>query len=200
MTTGTKRLSVRAEGRWLLAVAAIALALMLLLSGCAQDAGPGIATASGNQGATPASANPAPAAVDPADAALAYARCIRANGYPEWPDPDGEGQFMITRGSGGGFNDPRRVAAMEACQDLRPPGSGTAGVGGSPGMPGGGDEETRLAFAQCMRENGVPDFPDPSPSAGGRVIIGSGAGIDGNDPRFQAAMRTCAPVLAGETP
>jgi hypothetical protein len=198
MMTGTRRPSDRAGGRRLLALAAAGLAMMFMLAGCAQDAGPGIATASGNQGAAPASANPAPAAVDPVDAALAYARCIRANGYPDWPDPDGEGQFMITRGSGGGFNDPRRVAAMEACQDLRPAGTGmSAGVGGL-GAQGGADEETRLVFAQCMRENGVPDFPDPSPSAGGRVIIGSGAGIDANDPRFQAAMRTCAPVLAGE--
>jgi hypothetical protein len=137
------------------------------------------------------SANP----VDEMDAALVYARCIRENGFPEWPDPLPDGTFMMRRDQGMSFNDPRRAAAMEACQDLRPAGfSGSAGIGGAAGMSI--DQETFLAFAQCMRDNGVSGFPDPSPSGGG-MIIGPDAGIDPNSPTFQAAVQTCQAALQG---
>jgi hypothetical protein len=47
--------------------------------------------------------------------------------------------------------------ALDACKDLQPP-----------GFTGGGErsssqQEAALQFAQCMRENGVADFPDPAP-------------------------------------
>ena len=35
-------------------------------------------------------------------------------------------------------------------------------------------EEQGLAFAQCMRENGVPDFPDPQVNGDGGMIMGGG--------------------------
>jgi hypothetical protein len=138
----------------------------------------------------PAAEAPTPPA-DPYDQALDYARCIRDNGYPEWPDPNADGQFMIRRDHGMSFDDPRRQAAMEACQALRPPGMG-AGIG-----PGGAmhlDQEALLEFARCMRANGVPQFPDPGTS-GGRVIIGQDSGIDPNDPTFRDALETCRQVL-----
>lgn len=164
-----------------------------------------------SQSAESAAVDTNPAAVDPAvvdeeDAALAYARCIRANGYPQWPDPGPDGQIMITRDMGIDRNDPRFQAAMEACQDLRPAGLGggggaMVGPGGMAGTGGFADEEQALAFARCMRENGVPDFPDPNPGSGGVRIVageGSGGGLNPNDPRFQAAIQTCrAAILEG---
>jgi hypothetical protein len=202
MTTRMRRPSVRAEGRRLLALTTIGLVLVLLLVACGRAEGADIPTASENQGTAPADTNPAPAPVDEFDAALAYARCIRDNGFPEWPAPNAEGQFMMRRDQGMSFNDPRRIAAMEACQDLRPAGigGGTAGLGG-PGAGGFADQEQALAFARCMRENGVADFPDPV-AGGGRIVIqGGGPGqgaLDPNDPTFQAAVQTCrASVLEG---
>jgi hypothetical protein len=58
----------------------------------------------------------------------------------------------------------------------------------------------RLEFAQCMRDNGVKDFPDPArdgplidttriPSAAGRGAL--------SIPGFQAAMEKCRDALAG---
>jgi hypothetical protein len=220
--------SVRAASFWLLAAL-----LIVALAACAQAGSANIPTASQSQGAAPADTNPAPAAdqegtvadipsaeaaavdtdpaaVDPAtvgeeDAALAYARCIRANGYPQWPDPTAEGQIMITRDAGIRMDDPKLQAAMEACQDLRPAGAGGGGAmmgaGGMAGAGGFADEEQALAFARCMRENGVPDFPDPNPDSGGVRIVtreGSEGGLNPNDPRFQAAMQTCrASILEG---
>lgn len=50
--------------------------------------------------------------------------------------------------------------------------------------PGGGP---LLAYAQCMRGNGVPDFPDPS-AAGGLVIPNT---INPQAPAFRSAQRSC---------
>jgi hypothetical protein len=50
-----------------------------------------------------------------------------------------------------------------------------------------------LAFARCMRANGVPDFPDPN-GQGGQLSPASG--IDPNSPAFQAALNGPCKSLA----
>jgi hypothetical protein len=63
-----------------------------------------------------------------------------------------------------------------------------------------------IAFANCVRSHGVPNFPDPSPTSGGDVQIrqsarsGSGPstevnGVPVNGPAFQAAMQACKSKL-----
>lgn len=194
MTAVMKRPSLRVASLWLLVPL-----FSLALAACAQPASADIPTASENQDTAPANpvdTNPTPTPVDEADAAWVYAQCIRDNGYPEWPDPLPDGRIMLRRDQGMSFNDPRMQAAMEACQDLRPPGAGSAGLGGGMGQ-GFADEEAILSFAQCMRENGVPEFPDPS-LGGGPMVIGPGSGINPLDPKFQAALRTCFAAVSGE--
>jgi hypothetical protein len=193
----------------------LAALLTLALAACTPAAGADIPTAGESQETAPADTNPAPVdqtvnetdgadpsagegqgtaqePVDEMDAALVYAQCIRANGYTQWPDPNDQGQFVMRRDQGMSFNDPQRQAAMEACQDLRPPGMGGGGFAGDP------EErmEMLLELAQCMRDNGVPEWPDPSPG-GGPMIIGPGVGIDPDSPTFQAAAQTCLANLQG---
>lgn len=59
-----------------------------------------------------------------------------------------------------------------------------------------------IAFAQCMRANGVSNFPDPSSGAGGGLriqtsrVVGSGPstkvnGVSVNAPGFKSAMQKC---------
>jgi hypothetical protein len=60
-----------------------------------------------------------------------------------------------------------------------------------------------LAFAQCMRSHGVPNFPDPGSTNGGgglqisaRQRVGSGAsmsvnGVPVSAPAFRSAMQAC---------
>ncbi len=53
--------------------------------------------------------------------------------------------------------------------------------------------EAARKYAQCMRDNGVPDFPDPD--AKGQL---TGAGHEQRDaPKFLAAQQTCKPKLPG---
>jgi hypothetical protein len=59
--------------------------------------------------------------------------------------------------------------------------------------------DARLKFAQCMRDNGVKDFPDPTPN--GPLIdtnrIPSLAGKDPRtDPGLNAAMHRCRDFAA----
>ncbi len=68
------------------------------------------------------------------------------------------------------------------------------------------DEERLLAFAECMRENGV-DFPDPVVEADGTVTFGrrpgggaggaQGAQDVGRDPDLPAAQEACGGMLEG---
>jgi len=62
------------------------------------------------------------------------------------------------------------------------------------------DEQALLAFAACMRDNGVEGFPDPSLSADGSVDFGASgsdpfAGVD-NDVA-EAAVNACLSELEG---
>jgi hypothetical protein len=196
---------IRVVSRYLiLALLAGAMASCTSISGLVRP------PASENLGGDPPETNPTsdptnenqkvePTPVDEADAALVYAQCVRDNGYPEFPDPIPGRGIMLRRDQGMSFNDPRMLAAMEACQDLRPPSTGNfaAGSGGAMGQ-GLMDEEAQLAFAQCMRENGVPGFPDPPSLSGGRMVIGSESGINPLDPRFQLALYTCLAAVSGE--
>jgi hypothetical protein len=192
------KIKMRWGAIWLLAglfTLAIVVVAVTTLNGGRSVSEPTQLPAENTENEASATAPIQPTPVDEADAALVYAQCIRENGFPEWPDPLPDGTFMMRRDQGMSFNDPRRAAAMEACQALRPAGfSGSAGIGGAAGMSI--DQETFLAFAQCMRDNGVPGFPDPSPTGGG-MIIGPEAGIDPNSPTFQAAVQTCQAALQG---
>jgi len=53
-----------------------------------------------------------------------------------------------------------------------------------------------LAFSDCMRSDGVPNFPDPSP--GGGIHLSSG--IDPGAPAFEAAQAKCQKLMPGGGP
>jgi hypothetical protein len=70
------------------------------------------------------------------------------------------------------------------------PGPGAAGVHGWKVTPQ--QRTVRLKFAQCMRDNGVPDFPDPTPD--GPLVDTNripSAATTGGMSILNAAMRKC---------
>jgi hypothetical protein len=76
----------------------------------------------------------------------------------------------------------------------------SAACGGSPPAPpaagGSARYQEALAYSQCMRGHGVPNFPDPD--AAGNIIQHVAAGQPtGNGPREQAADKTCHHLLPG---
>jgi hypothetical protein len=118
--------------------------------------------------------------------AIAYASCIRANGVPNWPDPNSSGVFdksKLTPQQLGASNSHVR-AAQTACQHLLP----NVGSGPSPAQV----QQMRaqaLRFSRCMRSHGVPSFPDPDSS--GRIPDPATVGIDQGSPKFEAGNQAC---------
>lgn len=55
-----------------------------------------------------------------------------------------------------------------------------------------------LAFSECMRSHGVPNFPDPS--AGGGIQLSANSGINPFSPGFKAAQASCRKLLPGGGP
>lgn len=93
------------------------------------------------------------------DKGSTFAACMRDNGVREFPDPGPSGALTIDAIANGSSVDTSSAAftrALTACKDLEPP--GFTGTIRSPRQ-----QETALRFAQCIRDNGVKDFPDPTP-------------------------------------
>ena len=130
------------------------------------------------------------------DKAVKFAACMRDHGVAGFPDPDASGTFTIDGVLNGSKLDPDSATwknALDACKSLEP-----AGFTGGKRTP---EQQAQvLKFAQCMRDNGVPDFPDPGPAD--PIIdtnrIPSLAGKQPrNDPTFKAAQKKCGDLLAG---
>lgn len=162
-------------------------ALLFALAGCTQGDANGVATVSGGSAAPTTTAS-----VDPAEAGRRFAQCMRDNGVPDFPDPEpgqSRPRFQVFRGADGD----KTRKAMDKCRELLPDG------GERQRAPSAAELEEARAFARCMRDNGVPDFPDPDPNGGG-LRIGPGAGgragaMTPDDPEFKSAMEACEDKL-----
>ena len=90
---------------------------------------------------------------------MRFSECMRQNGVSEFPDPEPSGELTIDGVLNGSGLDSESAAwkqAISACKDLQP--SGFTGRKATPK-----EQDQRLLFAQCIREHGVTDFPDPAP-------------------------------------
>jgi hypothetical protein len=123
------------------------------------------------------------------ESAVKFSECMRDNGVAEFPDPDASGELTIDGVLNGSSLDPESPAwrnAAAACKDLEPPGY----TGDDELTPE--EQEGRLAFAQCMRDNGVEDFPDPvegEPLVDTRKI--PSAATSSGHSAVNAAMQAC---------
>jgi hypothetical protein len=155
--------------------------ITLIGAGCSHaPATNGTSTGTGRAAASNATTN--------TDKAVQFAQCMRSNGVSNFPDPNASGQFTIdaiANGSGVDISTAAFQQAMSACKDLEPP-----GFTGS--TRSAQQQEAGIKFAQCIRDNGVPDFPDPLPD--GPLVdtnrIPSASTSNGMS-NLNAAMRTC---------
>ncbi|WP_327008615.1 hypothetical protein OHA72_16005 [Dactylosporangium sp. NBC_01737] len=167
---------------------ALVLGLLLVLgpavTGCGKPAGGnGVASAGGTPTAS-ASSGTGNGQRDPVkdqENFLKYAQCMRDKGV-DMPDPqmDGGGiSMMIPEGT-----DKAKVDAANAeCKQFLP-------NGGEPMKADPEMQEKMRKFAQCMRENGLPEFPDPSEDGGIR-IDGNATGVDPQSEAFKKAEAAC---------
>ena len=164
-------------------VAPALTAMVALVSGCGSSAPADAGSASNNPTAN-------------AQKAVKFAKCMRTNGVSAFPDPPASGALTIDAVANGSSLDTSTAAfkqAMSACKGLEPPGF-------TGGKVTDQQRKVRLEFAQCMRDNGVTDFPDPTPDGPliGTNRIPSAAGRGARSiPGFQAAVEKCRDALAG---
>jgi hypothetical protein len=129
--------------------------------------------------------------------AVKFAECMRANGVSAFPDPDASGELTIDAVANGSSLDTSSAAfeqALSACKSLEPP--GFTGTEVSPEK-----QEVRLKFAQCMRDNGIKDFPDPT-AHGPLIDTSRMPGSPGalSIPGFKAAQEKCSDVFKAALP
>ncbi len=175
-------------------LAALAI-VALIIAGCSNaPAGAGSSDGNTNTVTAPAGSDGNNTATPTAhEQAVKFAECMRNNGVSEFPDPNASGAFTIDEIANGSSLDTNSAAfkqAMSACKDLEP--SGFTGNKRSPEQQAAG-----LKFAQCIRDNGVKDFPDPIPD--GPLVDTNripSASRNGGMSILRAAMQKCRDYAA----
>ncbi|MCP2323823.1 hypothetical protein HDA40_002330 [Hamadaea flava] len=167
----------------ILAVAALATAL----AGCGQSGeDPKVASAGGSPTVAPTS-DVVGAYVE---AVRVYVTCLRAEGL-KVTDPDAKGRYTFEGDLRKLKADPKFRAGQQKCGGLLPP------------VPAELQEKTVLTaeeienarkYAKCMRDNGMPEFPDPGPD-GYYPEDGPYAG-SGSDADLRAQV-ICSPIING---
>jgi hypothetical protein len=151
------------------------IAMVVPISACGASAPAGSGTGSGGSGGGDLTATAHAKAVK-------FAECIRSNCVSEFPDPNASGQFAYGIPSGSSPLDPSSAAfqhAIGACNTLEP--ARFIATSFTPTQ-----RSARLKFAQCVRANGVPNFPDPT-ATGPLVDVSNGSRIPG----LNATIRKC---------
>ena len=147
-------------------------------------------------------------------AALAFARCLRSHGFPNFPDPTSSGQITheMLANAGTNVHQPALLEAADACvsvthgvltkaavarfaaEQSSPSSSSSAGAPTPAQMKQGQQEAVR--FAECIRSHGVPSFPDPTSPREFKLYVASSEG----SPAFRSAETACEHVLPGGGP
>jgi hypothetical protein len=174
---------------WPLAVLAT---VALIGAGCsnssAENGSTGTAGRSGTTGSTSSTGTTSSGAdkkLSARDKAVKFAECIRAHGVSDFPDPNEKNQFEY----GVSVTPAVWTKATTACKDLQPPGTLS-------GKRTPKQQSAALRFAQCIRDNGVKDFPDP---VNGEPLVNTYKIPSSNKPGgmaiLNAAMHKCRNVL-----
>ncbi|MEV6520736.1 hypothetical protein AB0M43_02185 [Longispora sp. NPDC051575] len=158
--------------------AAVAAAVVVAAAGCGSSPGPGSKVATGG-------GTPTVAASAGAGDMMAFARCMREHGVPMVdPQPGRVGEV------GAGTDRATTEKAQKACEAFLPP-VDARGTKPDPKLQG-----QMLAYAKCMRDNGV-DYPDPVFDPNGGMSMAQAPGVSADDPKVRAAMKQCDKIMLG---
>lgn len=182
---------------WLPAALGMAVIVAVVAAGCGgspSTSGTSTAAAAHTGGNTTTTAHISTAnhtsTLTAREKAVKFSECMRANGVNDFPDPNASGQFPSY---GVSVSKAVWTEAVAACKSLQPPGSLNAHLTQT-------QFSAALKFAQCVREHGVPDFPDP---VNGQPLIDTTHIPSANKPGgmtiLNAATHTCGHLLAQQT-
>lgn len=129
---------------------------------------------------------------------LRLARCMRANGVPNFPDPSGDGSYGVksfaqqSNGrtmsvNGVPVSAPAFRSALAKCNQYlpQPPAPTTSQLATIRAL--------MVRWAKCLRDHGLPGFGDPTMTADGRRIMHGQFNI--GSPAYHAARQACDPQL-----
>ncbi|HZN77647.1 MAG TPA: hypothetical protein VFC00_39025 [Micromonosporaceae bacterium] len=172
---------------------AAALSLVLLATACASGGG--------------TAATPSQTAMSDAEILAIgkeVAQCFRQNGAPQFPDPVVvNGRLELPDGAEEELESqiPQSVQEdlMRACQsimDRLPQSAIEGGVVDERQVPGPEDVEALRKWAECVRANGIPEWPDPK-ADGTFPVRGTPLEAEGKSPRMINAGQACQQYWSG---
>jgi len=139
---------------------------------------------------------------------VAYSRCIRSHGVPNFPDPSG-GQPPKASAQLLGVSSSQLQAAQRNCQHLLPNTGGSLQQQAQQCVLAGVCPQTVVhqmltsgrRFAVCMRAHGVPNWPDPTIDTGAHRGVPffdlSKEGINDHSPQIDHKMQECGRLTPG---
>jgi hypothetical protein len=185
MTNKQRQICQRLPGVGILAVAATGI--VLLAAACSGS--PAATTNTFAPGATYTQA-------------LAFAKCMRSNGVPNWPNPDHQGNFNNAQIEALQNNNSQADNAIHQCRSVLP----NAGTGLTVEQIQQIQQQnltSAVKAAHCMRAHGITNFPDPAGTTQASgvnwqpLLSAIQAGLSLNTPSYEAAFMTCNGKLVG---
>ncbi|WP_420637955.1 peptidoglycan-binding protein [Candidatus Poriferisocius sp.] len=140
------------------------------------------------------------------EAFVDFSRCIREEGFTDFPDIDSsqvvdQASFLqAMQDAGVSFTQAGLGQALQACASVF-----SELIALAPQQDGNvqqvEQEENALAFARCMRDQGLDDFPDPDFNQFPNTGFNTGGNNAANlDDETQAALEVCLPTFGGGEP
>ena len=180
---------------WTAAAILATAALVLLAAACNGGTWSGGSSHAGGSSSSPS--------------AVGYSRCMRSHGVPNFPDPDSSGNLPKGDAQQFDVSASEFQAARTDCQHLLPNTGRAINTDSIQQCMMAGDcppalvrqvlDEER-SFAQCMRSDGVPTWPDPSIDSQGRPVFAisiSKLGFDPYSRQVWAKGNQCSHLMPG---
>ena len=147
------------------ATTALAVLAAACSSGIASSTGPGGSSTPGRSTSSPST--------------VAYSRCIRSHGVPNFPDPPSNGGVPKVSAQELGVSNSQLQAAQRACQQMYPSNGGSFQqsiqqcelTGDCPQTVVQQALNVMRKYARCMRSHGLPNWPDPTIDSQGRPFF-----------------------------
>jgi len=172
-----------------LAAVAAALATAAAVAACGGSSSPPSHT-----GHTTASSGPPK---NPGQAAYQFSACMRTHGVSNFPDPKviqhGNQVGVVVHLTPAISSSPAFQSAQKTCNHYLPAGGAHAPTAAQLQA----QRQAALAFANCMRGHGFPNFPDPSAEGQLNPQMVTAAGINLHQPALLHAGLACVSVTHG---
>jgi hypothetical protein len=132
--------------------------------------------------------------------ALAFAKCMRKNGFPQFPAPDAQGNFNNEQIQALG-NSSQANNAIHVCRSVLP-NAGTGLTVQQIQQIQAQNLSNAVKAAHCMRAHGITNFPDPAATSQASgvnwqpvMLAEQAGGFNQNSPSYESAWHSCSSAI-----